>query len=84
MVQRWTADRSSCSYSVEHRSAKQIPRARYSQMEPPKNESSALLLQPLPVCRGNLVKYTKQYFSHVAKTMRMAWLPKHKRQLREL
>ncbi len=78
VVQRWTADLSSYCYQMERRSAKQIPLAdflfRYSRMEPPENESSTLLLQPLPVRRDDLVKFTKQYFSHVTKALRTGWL----------
>ncbi len=74
MVQCWAVDLSSHCYTIEHRSAKQIPHAdflsRYSRMEPPEHESSTLLLQPLPVRRDELVKFTKQYFSNVIKALK--------------
>ncbi len=57
-VQRWAVDLSSYCYTIEHRSAKQIPHAdflsRYSRMEPPEQEFSILLLQPLPVRRDEI------------------------------
>ncbi len=71
MVQRWAVGLSSHCYTIEHRSAKQISHAdflsSYSRMEPPEHESSTLLLQPLPVRRDDLVKFTKQYFSNLLK-----------------
>ncbi len=69
MLQSWSVDLSSYCYKIEHQRAKQIPHAnflpRYSEMESPENEFSNLLLQPLRVHRDDLVKFTKQYFSHV-------------------
>ncbi len=61
-VQRWAVDLSSYCYTIEHRSAKQMPHAdflsRYSRMEPPEHESSTPLLQPFPIRRDELVKFT--------------------------
>ncbi len=58
MVQRWAVDLTSHCYTIEHRSAQQIPHAdflsRYIRMEPPEQESSTLLLQPLPVRRDEI------------------------------
>ncbi len=52
-------------------------------MEPPEHASSTLLLQPLPVRRDDLVKFTKQYFSNVIKALKTEWLSKHKLQFQE-
>ncbi len=85
MVQRWAVHLSSHCYTIENRSAKQILRAdflsRYSRMEPPEHEPSTLLLQPLPVRRDEIVKFTK--FSSVIKALKTGWLSKHKRQFQE-
>ncbi len=87
MVQRWAVDLSSHCYTIEHRSAKQIPHAnflsRYSRIEPPEHESSTLLIQLLPVHRDDLVTFTKQYFSNVIKALKTGLLSKHKRQFQE-
>ncbi len=52
-------------------------------MEQPENEFSTLLLQLLSVRRGDLVKFTEQYFSNVIKVLKTGWLCKHKRQVQE-
>ncbi len=83
MVQRRAVKLSCHCYTIEHRSAKQIPHvdflSRYSRTVPPEHESTTLLLQPLAVRRDDLVKFTKQLFSNLTRALNTKWLAKHKR-----
>lgn len=87
MVQRWALSLSAYNYEIEHRSGKSIPHAdflsRYSKMSPPEETSDALLLQPLPVSRQDLLKESKHYFSDIVKAVKSGWITKTNRKFPE-
>ena len=86
MVQRWNIALSAYDYSVQHRPGKQIPHAdylsRYAKAtdEPIPDDSTCLLIQPLPVSRFELVRDTKRYFVSVISSLKKGWNSNIKRQ----
>ncbi|CAH8821629.1 unnamed protein product [Trichobilharzia szidati] len=76
-VQRWSLELSAYDYTIEHRSAKDIPHAdflsRYSLFENSANDTDCLLVQPLPVDRVRLINDTRKYYGCIINATKRGW-----------
>ncbi|CAH8864175.1 unnamed protein product [Trichobilharzia szidati] len=77
VVQRLSLELSAYDYTIEHRSAKDIPDAdflsRYSLFENSANDTDCLLVQPLPVDRVRLINDTRKYYGCIINATKRGW-----------
>ncbi|MBM6549361.1 RNase H-like domain-containing protein, partial [Streptococcus dysgalactiae] len=76
MVQRWSIALSAYDYTIEHRSAKQIPHVDFLSRSPfsyASTEIDCLLAQPLPISRSSLINDTRKYFGSVISAVKRGW-----------
>ena len=83
MVQRYSIALSAYDYNIVHRNAKFIPHAdflsRKAQDTDELNKDGCLLVQPLSIQRGELIRNTRSYFSSLISALRRGWKESEKR-----
>ena len=79
MIQRWCIALSAYDYNVCYKPGKDIPHAdflsRFSSFQSydRNQEESCLLVQPLPICRSELVQETRKYYHNILSSLVKGW-----------